>query len=223
MPWGVAAAVGGAVIGGIATENAAGKAADAQDRATAANAYQGEIAKEQWSDYKGIYQPLEKQMVADATAFDGPEAYQQAASKAQATVSNQLGLARERLARAPGLDPSSAAAQAAMTNLELQGAAIGATSQNQAREQVTDRAYARKLDAIGLGKGLVTNASTGMASAAATAQSQANAQSLAAGQTAAGVGSMVGGLINAAGKADWSKLGGSTSSATPLVLTSAED
>ena len=207
MPWGVAASIGGAVIGGIASNSAADKAAKAQDRATEANAYQGEIAKEQWGDYKEIYQPLEKQMVADATAFDSPEAYQQAASKAQGTVSNQLGLARERLARTPGLDPSSAAGQAAMTNLELQGAALGATSQNQAREQVADKAYARKLDAIGLGKGLVTGASTGMASAAATAQSQANAQSAQAAQTAAGIGSMVSGVINAAGKADWSKLG----------------
>jgi len=219
MPWGVAAAVGGAVVGGIASNKAASKAAAAQDRATEASEWQGEIAKDQYNDYKEIYQPLEKQLVADVNSYDSPEAYQQAASKAQATVSSQLGLARERLARTPGIDPSSAAGTAAAANLELQGAAMGATAQNQARNQVESQAYARKLDAIGLGKGLVTNASTGMASVAATAQTQANAQNASAASTASGIGSAVSGIINAAGKADWSKLGNALGfgSSTPVV------
>lgn len=207
MPWGVAAAIGGAVVGGIASNKAADKAAAAQDRATESTAWQGEIAKDQYEDYKTTYRPLEQSLVKDAEHFDTEENREKAAAQAQADLSSQIGLARERLARTPGLDPSSAAALAANANLALKGAALGANMQNAARESVKSSAYARKFDAVGLGKGLVTNASSGASQAAASAQSAANAQVAQAGQTAAGIGAAASGIISAAGKADWSKFG----------------
>lgn len=198
-----AAVVGSAVVGGVASSSAANKAAKASKAATDANSYQGEIASDQWNTYKEIYQPLEKEMVADAQKYDSKEAYDKAATSAQATVSTQLGLAKERLTRTPGLDPSSAAAQAAQVNLELKGAALGATSQNQAREAVTDKAYARKLDAVGLGKGLSTNATTGLASAAATSQQIAASQMQQANTSAANAGSLASGVIGGLSKINW--------------------
>lgn len=214
---GVAVAmVGSAVIGGYAANKAAGKAADANQAAIDANAYQGEIAKDQYADYKETYRPLEHQLVADAANFDTPEAYDKAAGDAQATVSSQLGLARDRLTRTPGLDPSSAAAQAAGVNMELKGAATGASAQNAAREGVKNMAYARKLDAVGLGKGLVSGASTGLASAAAGAASIGRNASAEAGQTAAGVGAMVSGAITGIAKNfGGSGTGSSTVSSNP--------
>jgi hypothetical protein len=195
------------VIGGVASNRAANKAADASQRAIDANAYQGQIATDQYDDYRDTYRPLEHALVQSAQHFDTPQAYEQAAAKAQAAVSSQIGLARDRLARTPGLDPSSPAAQAAYTNLALHGAAIGATQQNQAREQVRDKAFAHQLDIAGLGRGLVANASTGFANAAASASNIAHNNALEANQSASGAGAAVGAMINAIGKANWGNLG----------------
>ncbi|MFB9244501.1 hypothetical protein [Massilia antarctica] len=168
-----------------------------------ANAYQGEIATDQFEDYKTFARPVEHAVYADAMNTDTPEAYDKAAGEAQASVSSQLGMARERMARTPGLDPSSAAAQAATANMELKGAAMGAAAANKARDGIKDKAFARKLDAVGIGKGLVSNASSGLASAAATASNIAGQQSAQAGQTAAGIGNMVSGVTNGLSKINW--------------------
>lgn len=205
---GLLGSLGGAVIGGIASNGAAKKGAAAMDRATAANAYQGEIAKDQYEDYKVTYRPLEHALVNDAQNFDTPEAYEKAAGEAQSTVSTQLGLAKDRLARTPGLDPSSASAQAAHADLELKGAAIGATAQNSARTGIQDKAWARKMDAVGLGKGLVTNASTGLANATAGANAAAANQMAQANNTARGVGNLVSGIGGAVMKSNLFSGGG---------------
>lgn len=208
-----AAMVGSAVVGGVASSSAASKASKAGKAAVDANAYQGEIATDQWNSYKETYQPLEKELVNDAKQYDSQAEYDKAASKAQATVSTQLGLAKERLARTPGLDPSSAAAQTANTNLELKGAAVAANAQNQARDAVTDKAYARKLDAVGLGKGLASNATAGLANAAATSQQIASAQMQQASSTASSIGSLTSGVIGGLSKVNW----GTTTPAIPAT------
>ncbi|ATQ79247.1 hypothetical protein CR152_32240 (plasmid) [Massilia violaceinigra] len=162
---------------------------------------------DQYEDYKNFARPVEHSVYADAMNTDTPEAYDKAAGDAQASVSSQLGMARERMARTPGLDPSSAAAQAASTSMELKGAAMGAAAANKARDGIKDKAFARKLDAVGIGKGLVSNASSGLASAAATASNIAGQQSAQAGQTAAGVGNMVSGIANGLSKVNWGGTG----------------
>jgi hypothetical protein len=208
MPWAAAAAVASAVVGGVAANKAASKAADANQKAIDANAYQGQIALDQFDDYKTTFRPLEHSLASDAQQYDSAQGYERAAGEAQAAVSSQLGLARARLMRTPGLDPSSAAAQAAHTNLELHGAAMAATEQNLARERVRDKAFARKLDAAGLGRGLVANASTGFANAASTASSLARANFNEGNQTAAGIGSLVNGVVGGLSKVNWDKVGG---------------
>jgi hypothetical protein len=163
-----AAIIGSAVIGGVASNKASKRAAAAQQGASDAAAQQAEIARDQWETYKSTYQPLEKELVADAQEFDSPERYREAAGQAAADVSSQFGLARERLTRQPGFDPSSAAAQSGMVGLDLAQAASGATSQNAARRNVRDMAWARKVDALGLGKGLPASASSMLSSSANT-------------------------------------------------------
>lgn len=212
MPWGVAAAVGGAVVSGIASNKAADTAADAQNAATAANAYQGQIATDEYNDYKTTYQPLEQSMVAQAQNYDTPAAYDKAAADAQATTSQQIGAAQDRLARTPGLDPTSAAAQAGQTNLALQGAALGAGNQNAARTNIQNTAWARKMDALGLGKGLVTNASNSLNQNAQTAAGLSSIASAQAGKTASSVGSAFSGIANSLQNANWGSLGGSSPS-----------
>lgn len=202
MPWAAVGAIGAAVVGGVASNRAANKAADANQKAIDANAYQGQIATDQYDDYKNTYRPLEHNLVSAVQSYDTPQAYQRAAGNAQARVAQQFGLAQERLSRTPGFDPSSAAAQAAQTDLALHAAAMSAAEQNRAREQVHDKGFARKLDIVGVGRGLVTNASTGFANASATASNIAHANAVSANQTASGVGAAVGGIVNGLSKAN---------------------
>lgn len=211
MAWGTIAA---AVIGAVASNSASKKAAKAQQGASDAAAQQAAIAQEQWDTYKQTYQPLEKRLVADAQEFDSPERYAEAAGQAAADVNSQFGLARERLSRQPGFDPSSASAQAGMVGLELSQAASGATAQNAARRNIRDTAWARKVDAMSLGKGLPAQASSMLSSSAntmgniaANQYSLADSQSRTAGRVADRVFSnpTVGNWLGNAGRAAFSQ------------------
>lgn len=201
--WVGVAAVTSAGVGAVAANSASKRAAASNQAAIDAGAYQGEIATDQYDEYKNTYRPLEREVVADARNFDSEAATDTAAGDAQSTVSSQLGLARDRLSRTAGYDPSSAAAQAAASNLELKGAALGAVAQNQARQAVKDKGYARKLDALGLGKGLVMNAETGMSNAANSATAIARNASAEANQAAAGAGALTSGVVNGLSKVNW--------------------
>lgn len=198
-----------AVLGGLAA-GAAGSLFSDDNGAEAANnaaadstTLQAQIARDQWNKYKEIYEPLEKQMVAESQQYATPENYAKAAGEASATVSNQFGKARDRLTRTPGLDPSSAAYQSSLVGLDLAQAATDATAQNAARQGVTDTSYARKQAALGLGKGLDTTASAGLSRSAETSrmlglagQNQANLQ-------AAGAGKIVSNIFNTPSVGNW--------------------
>lgn len=188
MAWAVVAGATIATVGGamLADDNGAQGANDAAADSTRMEA---QIARDQWDRYKEIYEPLERQVVNEAQNYDTPDAYQRAAGEASATVGQQFGKARDRLTRTPGLDPTSAGYQASMVGLDLAQAASDATQQNAARQRVRDTAYARKTDALSLGKGLPAQAGSALAtsanqslSLASAAQSQANAQAGAIGR-----------------------------------------
>ena len=156
------AAVAGAAIstiGGSLLNSGNSKSANKANNAAAdATTLTAQIAGDQWDRYKQMYSPLEDQFVKDAQNYDSASRYQQAAGDASATVSQQFGKARDRLTRTPGLDPSSPAFTSQMAGLDLVQAATDATQQNVARKNVTDTAYARKTDALSLGKGLPAQA-----------------------------------------------------------------
>ena len=188
MAWAVVAGATIATVGGSLLANDNG-ATGANDAAADSTRMQAQIARDQWNRYKEIYEPLERQVVNEAQNYDTPEAYQSAAGEASATVGQQFGKARDRLTRTPGLDPSSAGYQASMVGLDLAQAASDATQQNAARQKVRDTAYARKTDALSLGKGLPAQAGSALAtsanqslSMASAAQSQANGQAGAFGR-----------------------------------------
>jgi len=166
MTWGLIGGAAVSVIGGslLADDNGAeGANAAAAD----ASRLQAEIARDQWNRYKQIYAPLESDVVGLARDAGSRAEYEQAAGDAAATVSQQFGLARDRLSRTPGMDPSSPAFSKGLVDLDLAQAASGATQQNVARRAVRDSAWNKKVSALGLGKGLDTTAASGLASAAA--------------------------------------------------------
>lgn len=187
MPSSLIAPVAGAVLGSVLSDDNGAEAAN--NSAADANTLQAQIARDQWERYKTVYAPLEERMVKDAQNYDSAENYAKAAGDASATVSQQFGKAKDRLTRTPGLDPSSGAYQAGMVGMDLAQAATDATQQNAARQKVGDTAYARKTDALSLGKGLPAQASSMLATSANNnlgmanaAQSQANAQAGAVGR-----------------------------------------
>lgn len=194
-------AVAAPVIGSmLADDNGAGAANGA---ATDATRLQSQIASEQWNRYKEIYSPLEEGMVKDAQNYDSPENYAKAAGDASATVSQQFGKARDRLSRTPGLDPSSGAYQASLTGLELGQAATDATQQNAARQKVKDVGYARKQDALSLGKGLPAQASTAFGSAASNSLAQAQFGQTQANAQAGQFGRSVDRIFNTPATSNW--------------------
>ena len=188
MAWAATAIVGSAVIGGIASDRASKRAADAQKGASDAALLQANIAQEQWEKYKEMYNPLEQSYINESQNYDSPENYAKAAGDASATVSSQFGKARDRLSRTPGMDPSSGAFQSSMVGLDLTQAAADATQQNAARQRVKDTAFARKTDALSLGKGLPAQASAGLSNAATTMSNVASQQSSLASSQAEATG-----------------------------------
>lgn len=180
-------AVAAPVVGSLLADD--NGAEGANNAAADSTRLQAEIARDQWNRYKEIYEPLERGMVEEAQNYDTPEQYAKAAGDASATVSSQFSKARDRLSRTPGLDPSSGAYQTSVVGLDLAQAASDATQQNAARQKVKDTAYARKTDALSLGKGLPANATSALSTAtqnsltmAQNGMTQANAQAGAIGR-----------------------------------------
>ncbi|CAB4154447.1 hypothetical protein UFOVP653_2 [uncultured Caudovirales phage] len=185
----ITGAIAATVVGSALSDD--NGAEGANNAAADSTRLQSEIARDQWNRYKTMYSPLEESYVKEAQNYDSPENYARAAGDASATVSSQFAKAREQLMRTPGLDPSSGAFQAGMTNLGLSEAANSAVQQNAARNKVKDMAFARKTDALSLGKGLPAQAATMLGSAATTnlglanaGMAQANAQAGAFGRVA---------------------------------------
>ena len=193
-----------------------GGAGEANGAAANASNTQARIANEQWQRYKEVYAPLESSMVKEAQNYDSPENYAKAAGEAQATVSSQFGKARERLSRTPGLDPSSPGATASMAGLDLAQAATDATQQNAARQKVKDVAYARKTDAISLGKGLPAMASSALGQSANASLAQAQFQQGQANAQAGASGRIVDRVLNNPSTSNWinNKFGGGSSAQT---------
>ena len=199
MPWGaVAGAVVSNVVGSALADDSGGS--QATSAASDAAGMQAQIAKEQWNKYQEIYDPLESQYVKEAQNYDTPENYAKAAGEASATTSEQFSKARDRLNRTPGLDPSQGAYTANLMGLNLAQAATDATQQNAARQKVKDTAFARKTDALSLGKGLPAQASASLANSASANMGLANAANDNANMYAGAAGRVVGNLFNAGAK-----------------------
>lgn len=202
MAWVVVGAAAVTTIGGALLSDDNG-AEQANESAADSNRLQSEIARDQWERYKTIYAPLEEGMVREAQNYDSPENYARAAGDASATVSSQFSKARDRLTRTPGLDPSTPGAQAGLMGLELSQAATDATQQNAARQKVKDTAYARKTDALSLGKGLPASASSMLATSASNNLSMANASQAQANAQAGAFGRITDRVFSSPTVSNW--------------------
>ena len=109
-------------------------------------------------DYnKSTFRPLEQQMVADAQTFDTDAYRNQLATKAAADAGlafNQQNQANERRMASMGVNPNSGRFQGMTQQSGLMQAGAKAGAMTGARERAEGLGYARKLDAVGMGRGL---------------------------------------------------------------------
>lgn len=206
--------VGSTLVGSYLTRDSRKASERAANASADATGLQAQIAAEQWDRYLEMFDPIERKFVAEAQDYASPERYAKAAGEASATVASQFGKARDRLMRTPGLDPSSGAYQSAMVGLDLSQAAADATQQNAARNRVDDLSYARLQDAVALGKGLPSAASSTLSSASTNNMAMARFNQGLADDQAAAVGRIFDRVLSGPSASGWL---GNVQSPAPIV------
>lgn len=116
---------------------------------------------EQGEDYynymKDTFRPMEEGLVKDAEEFNTEEAREQMARDAAVDVSRADQVARDsnmRVMQRMGVNPNSARFQSMNKSQGLKLAGMKAGAMTNARERAQQLGYAKKLDAIGIGRGL---------------------------------------------------------------------
>jgi len=195
MAW---VAVAGAVVGATASNLLNRGATNAANRAnqTAADsaAQQAQIAADQYNDWKADFLPLQHDLVSEAKKSGSQYEYDRAAELANADVSQAYGRTKAGLSSrlaSYGIDPSSGKYATSFGRLGLAEAAAGAGAMNKARDAVTDKSWAKKIDAYSVGKGIPGQALAGLSSAAQTNAMVANNYQNTASRNAAGIGSFI--------------------------------
>jgi hypothetical protein len=145
-------------------------------------AQQATIADDRWKYEKGTFRPLEQQMVADAQAFDTEGRATRDAGMAGAEVSQAMsGAARGQIRDLARSGIRLGADQRAGLGLQMavQEAALKSNAMGTARRAAEQQGYARKMDAISIGRGLPGNQATNAQIATSAGNSAANTGNMA--------------------------------------------
>lgn len=152
------------------------------------------IAKDYYDYQTGTFRPLEKQIVADAEAFDTPEKRADAAAAARADVEQSFGSAQDATRRAvlrTGGTVGSGRSLALMQDAALAKAKASAGATTSAVRNVEQQGYARKMDAASLGRNLASNQATSASVAINAGNSAAANGSRALDASTSGVGTVM--------------------------------
>lgn len=173
--------------------------ADAQERANKISDQQldqmrqaSDMSQEQYQRYKSRFQPTEDRIVAEANNYDTVDRQNSEAAKASTDVQNQYVAAlaaQDADLKSMGVNPNDGR-YAAMKQQGTTAAALAqAQAANAARQNVQQQGWARRMDAAGLGRGVVSNQATqaGIASQAGAGALNASNSGLAAGQSGVGI------------------------------------
>lgn len=163
-----------------------------------ANAISGRVARSQtalmdqqrqqsgeyFSRLKSTFWPVEDQLVKDAQEYDTQARRDGEAAEAVAEVGMQTDAARaanERQMMRQGVNPAAARFQAMNNQMALGAATAKAGAANNARDRVEQQGWARRYDAVALGRNLPTNSaqSAGASTAAGSVALQAGQAPLA--------------------------------------------
>ncbi|MEO8296357.1 MAG: hypothetical protein ABI574_00975 [Burkholderiales bacterium] len=135
------------------------------------------LADEQYTYWKGTFQPVEKRAVADAENYDSEENIAQRSGRAAAGVTQQFANStaqRARLMTRLGLNPNSSTFATAVTADARNEALASAGAQTNAAFGMQDKAIALRSAAAGLGRGLTSNVGAVLASTSGTNQVTGN-------------------------------------------------
>lgn len=180
----VIASVAGSVVGGLLSKSGADKASAAMDRQAAIAEGQLQLAREQWGRFKELYGPLEESIVEEAgRPADVEGARGRASNDVVQAFTKARGITKRNMARM-GVNPNSGAYGAAMGRQDIEMAKADAAARYAAGEGEKDRALARKMSAVQLGRGLPAAAMNGMSAAGRVFGNMANAYGAAAGNMA---------------------------------------
>lgn len=181
-------------IGAAASHSAAKKASEAAKGQNALAEQQAAIAREQWENYKTNYLPLEKDMIADAQSYDTAERRDQMANSAMADQQREFDAAQSQMTgrlASMGLNPADGRFQAGLQSMSVTAAANKAGAGTLARRAVEQEGYARRANAVAMGKGLAGSAQSGLSMAQQGLANSAQMQSQRAANTAGGVSYLV--------------------------------
>lgn len=151
---------------------------------------------------RSTFRPLERGIVADAAAFDTDAKRQELAGQAVSDVNTSFSNARGQESRAlqrMGINPNSGRFAAMNSQLTLGQAATQSGAMNKARADAENIAFARKMDAAGLGRNLATNSSTAYGVALAANQQARTGAMAPVGVMGAGYSGAQQGYSSAAG------------------------
>jgi hypothetical protein len=131
-------------------------------------------AQDYYNYQRDTFRPVEQGLVADATRFSTEGYREQQARDAAAATGRAFGVMQDASARAAasrGVNPNSGAGMALQSQNMLGLAASRANAMTGARNQAEQTGYARRLDAVGLGRNLpgLSTAAYGGANASGTA------------------------------------------------------
>jgi hypothetical protein len=132
-----------------------------QDQSAVTNGW----ATEDRAYAQDTYRPLERELVADAKDYASPARQDQRAAAAVASVGRQATAANEAEARslaASGVKPGSGRSLASSQRGSLATALAKASADTTSRRAVEAEGYARKSDAVNMGKGYAVNPATSM-------------------------------------------------------------
>lgn len=145
------------------------------DRANAVSDLQMDLARKQqavaddaYAYTTETYRPMERGLAADAQAYDTPARRAEAASAAAVDVQSRIAAQRAASARSQasmGVNPNSGRAAALEQQASIAGAAATAGAMKAARDRVEQQGYARRVDAVSLGRNLPATQATSTAAA----------------------------------------------------------
>jgi len=157
---------------------------------------------------KSVFRPLEDKIVADANNFDTEAKREELAGQAITDVNTAFDSARGQSARSlarVGVAPGSGRALSMENQVTTAQALAGAGAATKARRDASAEGYARRMDAVGLGKGIVGNqvtmqqvAQNGGAQAVSAAGAGVSVAQSGAGLMGQGFGGAQNGLANQA-------------------------
>lgn len=113
---------------------------------------------------QSIYEPLEDKITADAQQYDTADRRAQAGAQARADVEQSFTAAEQglkrSLLRSGGGTLGSGRSMAAMGDMAIAKAKANAGATQTATNNVEQQGYARKMDSVGIGRGVIGNQAT---------------------------------------------------------------